>query len=65
MPFEEDTPLNLIKAIEPDVLVKGGDYRIETIVGAREVLEIGGQVQVLPFVKGKSTTRIIEKMRKG
>lgn len=65
MPFEEDTPLNLIKAIEPDVLVKGGDYHIETIVGAREVLEIGGQVQVLPFVKGKSTTRIIEKMRKG
>lgn len=65
VPFDEDTPLELIKKVGPDVLVKGGDYQIDTIVGAREVLERGGEVQSLPFIAGKSTTRMIEKMQKG
>ena len=65
VPFQEDTPLELIKAIKPDVLVKGGDYRIETIAGAEEVLSKGGAVRVLPFVEGRSTTGILEKMQRG
>lgn len=65
VPFSEDTPLELIKKIRPDVLVKGGDYQAGTIVGAREVAEQGGKVQCLPFIAGKSTTGIIEKMQKG
>lgn len=65
VPFEEDTPLELIQKIEPDVLVKGGDYKIDQIVGAKEVIDRGGMVRVLPFVDGKSTTQIIEKMQKG
>lgn len=65
IPFREDTPLELIKKIEPDVLVKGGDYQIDTIVGAKEVAERGGRVQVLPFVKGRSTTGILEKIQRG
>ncbi|WP_316804513.1 D-glycero-beta-D-manno-heptose 1-phosphate adenylyltransferase [Pedobacter nototheniae] len=62
--FNEDTPLQLIKKIEPDVLVKGGDYKIETIVGAAETLEKGGQVEVLSFLPGYSSTAIIEKIKK-
>ena len=62
VPFGEDTPLELIKKTGPDVLVKGGDYRIDTIVGAEEVLERGGEVQSLPFIAGKSTTGILEKL---
>lgn len=65
VPFQEDTPLELIKKIEPDVLVKGGDYQIDAIVGAKEVMERGGKVQILPFVDGKSTTHMIEKIQKG
>lgn len=64
-PFYEDTPLELIKKVGPDVLVKGGDYQIDRIVGAREVMEQGGEVHSLPFIEGKSTTGIIEKMQKG
>ena len=60
--FEEDTPLELIKMIKPDVLVKGGDYTIETIVGANEVLANGGRVEVIPLKQGFSTTGIIEKI---
>jgi D-beta-D-heptose 7-phosphate kinase/D-beta-D-heptose 1-phosphate adenosyltransferase len=60
--FEEDTPYNLITAIMPDVLVKGGDYTIETIVGAKEVISNGGKVIIAPIVEGFSTTGIIEKM---
>ena len=56
--FAEDTPLRLIEALRPDVLVKGGDYTVETIVGAAEVLGWGGAVRVLGFVPGKSTTRL-------
>jgi rfaE bifunctional protein nucleotidyltransferase chain/domain len=61
--FEEDTPLELIKIVKPDFLVKGGDYRIEDIVGADVVQDKGGEVVVIPFVEGKSTTNIINKMR--
>ena len=63
--FEENTPLQLIMAILPDVLVKGGDWPIDQIVGAREVLENGGDVQTLAFVEGYSTTKIAEKIKKG
>ena len=61
--FEEDTPLELIKAIRPDVLVKGGDYNIEQIVGAREVIQAGGRVVINPIIEGYSTSSIIEKTK--
>lgn len=61
--FDEDTPLELIKALRPDVLVKGGDYQVDDIVGAEEVRAWGGEVQVLPFVEGHSSTRIIERLQ--
>ena len=57
--FEEDTPLELIKSIMPDVLVKGGDYTIEQIAGAKEVIAAGGKVVVNPILEGFSTTGII------
>jgi rfaE bifunctional protein nucleotidyltransferase chain/domain len=60
--FDEDTPLNLINEFQPDVLIKGGDYTIETIVGAQEVLSYGGQVEIIPFLEGYSTTNIIDKI---
>jgi D-glycero-beta-D-manno-heptose 1-phosphate adenylyltransferase len=62
--FEDDTPYNLITSIMPDVLVKGGDYTIETIVGAKEVMENGGEVIIAPILEGFSTTAIIERMKK-
>ncbi len=61
--FEEDTPLELIRALEPDVLAKGGDYTPATIVGAGFVQERGGEVAVIPFVEGYSTTGLIAKIR--
>lgn len=61
--FEEETPLNLIKLVKPDVLVKGGDYSMNEIVGKHEVEEDGGTVIAIPLVKGKSTTGLIEKIR--
>lgn len=61
--FDEDTPLRLIEALEPDVLVKGGDWAPEQIVGASVVLTRGGQVLSLPFVEGYSTTLIEQKIR--
>ena len=61
--FGEDTPLTLIEALKPDVLAKGGDYNIDTIVGAKETLARGGSVEVIPFVEGYSTTGLIEKIR--
>lgn len=61
--FEEDTPLQLIKAIQPDVLVKGGDYTIEQIVGSREVIANGGRVVINPIVEGFSTTGIIRQIK--
>ena len=62
--FEEDTPLQLIQTLLPDVLVKGGDYTIDTIVGAKEVIANGGKVVINPIVEGFSTTNIIEKIKK-
>lgn len=61
--FDEDTPLELVRTLLPDVIVKGGDYREETIVGAREVRARGGRVVVVPLTPGQSTTSIIEKLR--
>lgn len=62
--FDEDTPYNLIKKIMPDVLIKGGDYTQQTIVGAHEVITNGGRVEIIPLEEGFSTTGIIEKMKK-
>lgn len=61
--FEEDTPLELIKAVMPDVLVKGGDYSVDQIAGAKEVLANGGSVKLVAIVGGISTTGIIQKMK--
>lgn len=61
--FEEDTPLELIKAIKPDVLVKGGDYKPDEVVGKKEVEAEGGKLVLIPFVEGKSTTGIIERIK--
>ena len=60
--FDEETPIKLIKTIKPDVLVKGGDYKINEIVGYEEVVKSGGKVMTIPLVKGISTTKIIQKM---
>lgn len=62
--FEENTPLELIKALMPDILVKGGDYTIDQIVGAKEVIAGGGKVIINPIVEGYSTTGLIEKIKK-
>lgn len=59
--FEEDTPAELIRALLPDVLVKGGDYRLEEIVGAPEVVAAGGRVVIAPLVPGRSTTSILQR----
>lgn len=61
--FEQDTPLELIRALLPDVLVKGGDYAESTIVGAEDVRARGGKVKVVPLTPGQSTTAIVEKLR--
>lgn len=61
--FEEDTPLELIKALMPDVIVKGGDYTPEQVAGAKEVIAAGGKVVINPILEGWSTTRLIEKMK--
>ena len=61
--FEEDTPLELITALMPDVLVKGGDYTIEQIAGAKEVIANGGRVVINPIVEGFSTTGIIQQIK--
>jgi rfaE bifunctional protein nucleotidyltransferase chain/domain len=62
--FEEDTPLNLISTLLPDILVKGADYTIDNIVGAKEVLANGGEVKTIDLVEGYSSTSIIQKIRK-
>ena len=61
--FDQDTPLELIGRLRPDVLVKGGDYTVETVVGAREVQSWGGHVTIVPLTAGQSTTSIIERLR--
>ncbi len=63
VPFSEDTPARLIEEVLPDVLVKGGDYAPDEIVGAREVLQNGGEVRVLAFREGQSSSRIIDRLR--
>lgn len=62
--FEEDTPLALINAILPDVLVKGGDYVLDQIAGAKEVIANGGKVVINPILQGFSTTGIVDKIKK-
>lgn len=61
--FQEDTPLELIKIVKPDVLVKGGDYTIDKIVGADIVLQNGGKVEIIPLLEGYSTTNIVRKLK--
>jgi len=62
-PFDEDTPRELIAALLPDILVKGGDYEPDAVVGGDQVRAAGGDVVILPFVDGWSTTGIIQRMR--
>jgi len=62
--FDEDTPLQLIQAIKPDVLVKGGDYTLEQIVGAKDVIANGGRVVINPIIQGFSSTGLINKIAK-
>ena len=60
--FDEDTPINLISSLKPDILVKGDDYKMDEVVG-REIIEShGGKVELIPLMKGISTTRIIERI---
>ena len=61
--FEEDTPIELIKRVKPTILVKGGDYTLDHIVGADIVIENGGRVMSLPFVEGYSTTNLEQKIK--
>lgn len=61
--FDEDTPLNLILACKPDILVKGGDWKPENIVGAKEVQGWGGSVHSIPFLHERSTTALLKKIR--
>jgi rfaE bifunctional protein nucleotidyltransferase chain/domain len=61
--FEEDTPIRLIEALKPDILVKGDDYTLERIIGADFVINNGGSVQTVPLVKGFSTSNIINKIK--
>lgn len=63
--FAEDTPLELIRTLRPDILVKGGDYRPEEVVGADEVAASGGRVAIVPLVEGRSTTAILQRSRTG
>ena len=60
--FDDDTPLELIKAVQPDILVKGDDYTIENIVGQDVVTARGGEVKTVPLVKGYSTTNVVKKI---
>lgn len=61
--FDEETPIKSIEAITPDVLVKGGDWAVEQIVGHEHVLKKGGEVKSLSFVDGRSTTNVVNKMK--
>jgi D-beta-D-heptose 7-phosphate kinase/D-beta-D-heptose 1-phosphate adenosyltransferase len=61
--FDQDTPLELIRAVQPDVLVKGGDYTEATVVGAEDVRRRGGDVVIIALTPGQSTTAIVEKLR--
>ena len=63
IPFGDDTPIRLIEAVKPDILVKGDDYTFANIIGADFVIANGGQVQTVPLVKGYSTTQIVTKIK--
>ena len=63
--FDEDTPRELVAALLPDVLVKGGDYAPDAVVGREDVEAAGGEVRILPFVAGHSTTEIVRRIREG
>ena len=63
VPFSEDTPQRLISRVLPDILVKGGDYKVEQIAGHEEVLNNGGKVKILSFVDNCSTTSIVNKIK--
>ena len=62
--FNEETPINLIKILKPDILTKGGDYSLDTVVGNNFVNKEGGKTVLIPLVKGSSSTQIIEKIKK-
>ena len=62
--FKEQTPLKLIKMIMPDILAKGGDYTVDTVVGSREVIDAGGRVELLKFHDGYSSTTYVDKIKK-
>ena len=62
--FSEDTPLQLIQLLHPDILVKGGDYTLSQIVGADDVIQHGGEVKIVPLVKGYSTSALIEAIQR-
>jgi bifunctional ADP-heptose synthase (sugar kinase/adenylyltransferase) len=62
VPFSSDTPAELIAEVLPDILVKGGDYKADEIAGAKDVLQNGGEVRVLAFRDGHSSSRIIDKL---
>ncbi len=61
--FEEETPLELIKAVRPDILIKGGDYKAEEIVGYNEVISWGGKVETIPVLEGYSSSSMIQRTR--
>jgi D-glycero-beta-D-manno-heptose 1-phosphate adenylyltransferase len=61
--FEQDTPLELVHVLQPDIIVKGGDYSVETVVGAADVIARGGEVVIIPLTPGHSTTSTIERLR--
>jgi D-beta-D-heptose 7-phosphate kinase/D-beta-D-heptose 1-phosphate adenosyltransferase len=63
VPFSEDTPERLITRVTPDILVKGGDYKVDQIAGARHVINSGGEVKILTFVEGASTTTLINRIK--
>ena len=62
--FDENSPIDLLLQIKPDVYTKGADYTVETLPEAKPIMESGGRIEFISFVEGKSTTSIIEKMRK-
>jgi D-beta-D-heptose 7-phosphate kinase/D-beta-D-heptose 1-phosphate adenosyltransferase len=62
--FDDDTPIDLVSAIKPDVIVKGGDYTPKTVVGADVVTKAGGRVVIVDLIKGRSTTNIIKKAKR-
>ncbi len=63
VPFSDDTPLSLIQSVRPDILVKGDDYTVSDIAGSEDVLSYGGKVELVPLLKGYSTTDIIDRIK--